>query len=298
MTEVKVVDVTPEGFGVERLISAFVVIGEEKVAVVDPGPESSREKLVAELERMGVKPDYIVLTHIHLDHGGSAGGLASRDYPKARVVVHPRGHKHLVNPAKLWESSKAVLGPIAEVYGEPVPAPEDRVIPAPDGLRLELGGAGLKIIHTPGHASHHMSVYQEPDSILYTGDSAGVAIRLPPYPRVDIPTTPPPFKPKLYLASLDRMISLEPRRVAPTHYGIHEAGTSYLGKHKAQVELWLETLKEAAVDDVDEAEAILASVDDNVSTILGVPDLRFMKMIFLDHTVLGIIDAIKRGEEW
>ena len=298
MAEVRVVDVTPEGFALERMISAFIVIGDERVAIIDPGPESSRGKLLAALERVGVKPDYIVVTHIHLDHGGSAGGLARSDFSKAEVLVHPRGHRHLVNPSKLWEASRAVLGPLADVYGEPVPAPEDRVKPAPDGLELDLGGTLLRVVHTPGHASHHMSLYQEPDSILYTGDSAGVAVRVPPYPRVAIPTTPPPFKPKLYLASLDRMISLEPDNVAPTHYGIHSGGREYLEKHKAQMELWLETLRDSGVEDIDEAEAVLASVDDNVSTILGVPDLMFLKPLFLDHTVMGMLDAIRRGEEW
>ncbi|GAB6148465.1 MBL fold metallo-hydrolase [Stetteria hydrogenophila] len=291
MVEVRVVDVTPEEMG-DRLISAFLVIGGERSALIDPGPESSRGKLLSELESLGVKPDYIILTHIHLDHGGSAGGLA-RSLPGARILVHPRGAKHLVDPSKLWSASRQVLGRIAEVFGKPVPAPADAVVEAQDGGVVELGGATLRIIYTPGHASHHMSILLEEDGTLFTGDSAGVIAGRGGY-KVMVPTTPPPFRFDLYVKSLERIIELKPAYVAPTHYGLH-AADGYLERHLAQIREWVRVAGEADVESVDELAAILAGVDDNVKLLLGVPELRPLKEVFLDPTLAGILDYIARA---
>ncbi len=310
--DVIVVDVTPEGFGLERLISAFIVAGEEAVAVVDPGPESSRVRLEEALRGEGLEPDYIVVTHVHLDHAGAAGGLL-RTYPKARLVVHPRGSKHLVDPGRLWEASKSVLGPLAEVYAKPTPAPAERVIEAPDGFQLSLSrgsdGVVLEAIHTPGHASHHMSIYARDGGVgvLFTGDSAGVVVRVPPYPPVSLPTTPPPFKPRLYLESVEKMLGRAGRgaRVAPTHYGDFYRSSAaeaavYLPRHAEQVRMWLDTIKEAlesgSPTSPEELEAILASVDEGVSMMLAVPELRPVKELFLDSTVAGMARAVASGE--
>lgn len=291
MVEVKVLDVTPTDL-VDHMISAFLVIGDEKSAVIDPGPESSRERLSEHLESHGIEPDYFILTHIHLDHGGSAGGLA-RKYPRSKILVHPRGAKHLVNPSKLWDASRQVLGPLAEIYGKPVPAPQESVREAQDNTIVDLGGATLKIIHTPGHASHHMSIFLEEKSILFTGDSAGVIIDANPYPTISIPTTPPPFKADLYIQSLDKMAMLNPKQIAPTHYGIHK-GNGYLERHKKQIREWLDAARESGSRDPDELAAILANIDDNVKLILGVPDLRFLNDLFLRSTMLGIIDYVSK----
>jgi glyoxylase-like metal-dependent hydrolase (beta-lactamase superfamily II) len=293
MVEVKVLDVTPTSL-VDHMISAFLIIGDEKSAIIDPGPESSRQKLLSELEAHGVKPDYIVLTHIHLDHGGAAGGLA-RDLPGSKILVHPRGAKHIVNPTKLWNASLQVLGSLAEIYGKPVPAPAESVVEAADNINIDLGGATLRIIHTPGHASHHMSILLEPQRILFTGDSAGVIVKVDPYPKVSIPTTPPPFKAELYMESVRKMAELKPSYVAPTHYGIHDAD-NYLERHLDQIHRWIDAAREADTSDPDELAAVIASFDDNVKMILGVPELMFLKDLFLSSTLMGIIDYVAQNK--
>ncbi len=294
MVDIKVLDVTPTSL-VDNMISAFLVIGDEKSAVIDPGPESSRQKLLNELEAHGVKPDYIILTHIHLDHGGAAGGLA-RDLPKSKILVHPRGAKHLVDPSKLWNASLQVLGSLAEIYGKPVPASAESVTEVSDNTVIDLGGVTLKIIHTPGHASHHMSILLSSPRILFTGDSAGVIVKVGSYPKVSIPTTPPPFKAELYMESVRRMAELKPSYIAPTHYGIHDAD-NYLERHLEQIHKWIDAANEAGTSDPDELAAIIASFDDNVKLILGVPELMFLKDLFLSSTLMGIIDYIAKTRQ-
>lgn len=292
--EVKVLDVTPEGWGSE-LIASYLVIGEEKTALVDVGPAGSYPLLKTYLESHGVEPDYVVVTHIHLDHAGAAGHIL-RDYGGARLVVHPRGAKHMADPSKLWAAAQAVLGPVAEVYGEPLPAPRERILEAGDGLELGLGGGTLAIYHTPGHASHHMSILLREQGILFTGDSAGVSVVVDGV-RVVLPTTPPPFRLDLYLQSLDKMIGLEPERVAPGHYGIlADPARVYLEGQKEQVVRWYEAVKEiyqSGVDDVDEVARLLAERFEDAARTHKHPN-PIVSRVFYHGTVWGLLEAVKK----
>jgi len=286
------VDVTPRYSG---LIGSYVVIGSEHVAVVDPGTQNGLGKLVSWLDERGLRPSYVVVTHIHLDHGGGACSLAKRY--GAKVYVHPRGGRHLVNPAKLWAASRRVLGVVAEEYGEPSPCREGDVVITSDGDLISLGGLSLKILHTPGHASHHQSILVPEERLIFTGDSAGVILEDEGgVPRI-IPTTPPPFRPEDYINSLQRMISLEPRFVAPTHYGIYGDATRLLERHASQTRIWVDTALEYVENgggDGEEYMKIVAERD---------PDARFyatsfnviVKMSFVYPTVMGMLDYARRA---
>ena len=292
--EVRVLDVTPEGWGSE-LIASYLVIGEEKTALVDVGPAGSYPLLKTYLESHGVEPDYVVVTHIHLDHAGAAGHLL-RDYGGARLVVHPRGAKHMADPSKLWSAAQAVLGPVAEVYGEPIPAPRERIVEAGDGLELGLGGGTLAVYQTPGHASHHMSILLREQGILFTGDSAGVSVVVDGV-RVVLPTTPPPFRLDLYLQSLDKMIGLEPERVAPGHYGIlADPALDYLEAQKDQVVRWYEAVREiyqSGVDDVDKVAGLLAERFEDAARTHRHPN-PIVSRVFYYGTVWGLLEAVKK----
>ncbi|MEB3825354.1 MAG: MBL fold metallo-hydrolase [Desulfurococcales archaeon] len=288
---VLVADVTPVG---EGLISAFIVVGDEKTAVVDPGPSSSAKRLIQFIREEGLTVDYIVPTHIHLDHGGGSC-LLSGEFKDSIVYVHPRGAPHLADPTKLWNASRRVLGHVAEVYGEPTPCEESRIRSTSDGERLDLGSVSLVFIHTPGHASHHQSVWVPELKLLFSGDSAGV-ILFKDGGIAYIPTTPPPFKPDLYLESLEKMMRLDPLLIAPTHYGIHSDAASYLEKHKRQVKEWVQLGLDLARQGVSDPQVFLDRVkriDENALFFLE-NENPIVQGSFIHTTAVGIMDYAMR----
>ena len=286
---------TPPGWGRE-LIASYLVIGPEASALVDVGPRSSAEVLLRQLDEAGVRPEYIVVTHIHLDHAGAAGTLARR--LGSKIIVHPRGARHLVSPGKLWAAAREVLGPVAEVYGEPEPAPEDLVVAAGDGHRVPLGGGEeLVVVHTPGHASHHMSIHEPSSRLLFTGDSAGVRVTVDGV-TVELPTTPPPLRLDLYIESLHKMKRLGARHCAPAHYGVVEGEdcASYLDRQEAMIRDWYSAVKEAVergVTDVDELAEELARRYPSASRAHRHPN-PIVSRVFYRGTVWGLLEAALR----
>ncbi|MEB3760305.1 MAG: MBL fold metallo-hydrolase [Desulfurococcales archaeon] len=293
-----IIDVTPRDYGRE-LIASYLVIGSEKTALIETGPASSSETLISRLDELGIEPDYIVVTHIHLDHGGAAGQLAKR-YPQAKIIVHPRGYKHLANPAKLWQASQQVLGEVAILYGEPIPVPEKQLHPAEDGEIIELGGdQRLYIQHTPGHASHHMSILFEPHRLLFTGDAAGVSFLVDGM-RIRLPTTPPPFKPELYIESLEKMKKLNPSKIVPTHYGIDPLpGTEYLDRHKHQLEKWLGAVQKLVEKGVSDPSQVAEKLPEYLDEARDVVEKggKIAYVSFYYSTVWGMVDYFVRGKQ-
>jgi glyoxylase-like metal-dependent hydrolase (beta-lactamase superfamily II) len=286
-----VVDVTPLG---EGLISAFIVQGDEKTAIVDPGPINGYDKLKRKLSDLGVKPDYIVPTHIHLDHGGSSCKLA-REFPGSKVYVHPRGARHLVDPSKLWNASRMVLGPVADTYGQPVPCEDNFVFETKDGEKLDLGGITIQFIHTPGHASHHQSIWIPEISTMLSGDSAGVILPVNGG-KVFIPTTPPPFKPEYYISSLEKMMGFSPLYIGPTHYGIYDGALQYLEEHLKQIKLWVDIALEVAKEGYTSPEEFLKrvrEVDSNAKFFIENSN-PIVQGSFIYTTAVGLMDyAVK-----
>ncbi|MCE4617628.1 MAG: MBL fold metallo-hydrolase [Desulfurococcales archaeon] len=285
------VDVTPK---YDDLIGSYVVAGSEHVAVVDPGTRNGLPKLLSWLDDRGFKPSYIVVTHIHLDHGGGACELAKRY--NAKVFVHPRGGKHLINPSKLWTASKTVLGVVAEEYGEPSPCREEDVVLTNDGETLELGGLTLKFVHTPGHASHHQSIFVPEEGVLFSGDSAGVILEdKQGVPRI-IPTTPPPFKPDAYLESLEKMARLNPQVIGPTHYGLYSDAAALLRRHMKQTRIWVDTALEyvnSGRDDIKGFIKLMAEREEDARFYASSFN-EIVKMSFVYATVMGMLDYAKR----
>lgn len=255
-TEFLIVDVTPEGVGVEFIYSYILVSGND-VLVVETGPQSSAKPLYEFLDKHGLlsgKHVHIAVTHIHLDHSGGAGSLAEM-IPGSRIYVHPRGAKHLIDPSRLWPASRQALGWIAEVYGEPRPAPRDIVVETSDGQRIVIGdGVGVVFVHTPGHASHHQSIVVETSGkkILFTGDSAGM---YSPEAGAVVPTTPPPFRYAAYMSSLDKQVKISPDMVAYTHKGL--GSPSLLVEHRRQMELWRNVIYSQLVRGIRDEKRIL-----------------------------------------
>ena len=214
-TEPQTIDLNMHGF--PGITGAFVVRG-SKTALVETGPKSSLEHLLKGLADAGVDTvDYIVVTHIHLDHAGAAGALATR-WPDATVVVHPVGAPHLADPSKLWSSAARIYGENMEtLWGgiDPVPAGQIRTIA--DGETIDLGGTSLRAIETPGHASHHHAYLDDSSGTLFCGDALGV--RLPDVGVIRPATPPPEFDLEAALASIGRIREEGPARLCFTHFG-------------------------------------------------------------------------------
>jgi glyoxylase-like metal-dependent hydrolase (beta-lactamase superfamily II) len=241
------------GFG--EFISSWLVTG-PVTCLVDVGPASTAEQLAAGLAALGVRRlDYILITHIHLDHAGATGHIAAR-FPEARIVCHDKGIPHLVDPAQLWEGSRKVLGAVAEGYGPLHPVPAERFVPAQG-----FAEAGVRALITPGHAPHHASF--EAGRVLFAGEACGVLYALPAgdYMR---PATPPRFFLNTALASMELLVARAPGRMAVGHHGIRDNGAELLRRHREQLLFWEEWIAahpaEAADADAVErlAEGLLA----------------------------------------
>jgi len=216
------------------------IIDSEKACIVDCGPTAAEGAILDtldELEIKGDKVEYIAITHIHLDHGGGAGKLL-RHFPNAKVLVHPKGFEHLINPLKLWEAAKNALGEVADIYKAPEPCDKSRIIVVEDNQAFDLGNYKIRTIYTPGHAAHHIAFYIEELSMLFPGDSAGMY-----YMGSIVPTTPPPFNFEKALKSLEKLIALNPETIAFTHFGFAKNCELLRRVHSKTVE-WIEMAKE------------------------------------------------------
>lgn len=209
-----------------RLAASHLFVDQGRAAFVDTGTTLSVPNLLAALAARGLAPDqvdWVMTTHVHLDHAGGAGELM-RHLPNARCVVHPRGARHLVDPAKLIAGSVAVYGEARyhALYGELVPIPEERIFIPADGERITLGRRSLELIHTPGHALHHYCIIDLDGRRGFTGDTFGLSYR-----DFDVggrefimpTTTPVHFDPAALQASIDRLLGYRPRAFYLTHFG-------------------------------------------------------------------------------
>lgn len=194
-------------------------------ALVDTGTQFSVPGVMQVLQNKQLVPEkvaYVFLTHIHLDHAGGASEFM-RLLPNAKLVVHPRGAKYMINPAKLIAGVMAVYGEaeFKRLYGEISPIDENRIIEAPDETRIDLNGRSLLLLDTPGHARHHYCIFDEQSQSFFTGDTFGVSYR-----ELDVDdlefvfptTTPVQFDPNAAHASLNRIMSYQPQYAFLTHY--------------------------------------------------------------------------------
>ena len=167
--------------------------------------------------RRGVAPaqvDYVILTHVHLDHAGGAGQLMAR-FPNARLTVHPRGARHMIDPSRLLAATVAIYGEeeTRRIYGEILPVPRERVIETPEGATLRLAGRELLFLDAPGHARHHVVVRDGETGHIFAGDTFGLSYRELDQDgrQFSFPTTSPSqFDPPALHRSIDRMLALGP----------------------------------------------------------------------------------------
>ena len=211
--------------GHDRVIGAY----ESDGVIVDPGPSSSMDTLLAELAD---EPRALLLTHIHLDHAGASGSLVER-FPDLRVYVHESGARHLADPAKLLVSATRLYGDDMErLWGEVLPVPAESIVALEGGESVE----GFRVAHAPGHASHHVVYLHEASGDAYVGDVAGV--RIPPIELTIPPTPPPDIDVEAWERSLDAVAAWDPSRLCLTHFGVAEDPSAQLERARERLR-WL-----------------------------------------------------------
>lgn len=208
-------------------LAAFYLLMEgDQAAFIDSGTNHSIRHALDALRARQLGPEhvaYVIPTHVHLDHAGGVGEMMRR-FPNARLIVHPRGARHMIDPGKLMAGVLEVYGAeqVARSFGTLVPVPAERVIEAPDNFRVSMNGRELLFLDTPGHARHHFCVVDTRTASIFTGDTFGISYRELDTERgaFIFPTTPPTqFEPDVLHASIDRLLSYRPEQMLLTHFG-------------------------------------------------------------------------------
>lgn len=216
--------------GFSSFVSAWLYTG-DPCFLVDIGPSATTPQLIHALKHLKVAElDTILLTHIHIDHAGGAGDLIQA-FPDARIVVHPDGIPHLIDPSRLWKGSLAVLGEIARAYQPIRPVPADRLIDT-----RSFSAHGIIPIHTPGHSANHVS-YQFQD-MLFIGEAGGVNLSAVAGEEYSRPATPPRFFREVFLQSLETLIRRNVDFLCYGHWGAADNGVERLNMHRDQLLLW------------------------------------------------------------
>jgi len=198
-----------------RCSMVYFIVDNEQSAIIETSPGAVVPSVLEAIGRIGYNPSklsYIILTHIHLDHAGGVGTLAQQ-LPQVKVIVHKRGARHLIEPLKLIEGTRVAYGERFEGdYGPILPVPEQQVRAVEDGEVIRLGKRELKIIYTPGHAPHHMCIYDMKSQGLFSGDALG-ALTMGNHPIVIVPG----FDLDLALESIDKLNALNPKHIYSSH---------------------------------------------------------------------------------
>ena len=209
----------------KKFASIHFIKENNKVLIIDTGTNHSVKSFIDALSDMHVSPnsvEWIVLTHVHLDHAGGAG-LLMQICPNAKLVVHPRGLRHMIDPQKLWSSVVAVYGQktAEQQYGKLIAVSKERVLPVEEGSTINFQGRIITFFEAPGHAKHHILIFDETSNSFFTGDAFGIS-----YPDlindgeefIFISSSPTQFDPVAYKKTVSRVLEMAPKACFLTHY--------------------------------------------------------------------------------
>lgn len=269
-------------YPIPEATAAYLVVDGGRGALIDCGAKAGIPAIAAMIESAGLAPDdvdFIVPTHAHLDHCGAAGDLAQM-LPRAVVAAHPAAVPHLTDPAaKLEPAARALYGEkfFAEHYGDKIrPVPESRVREAGDDERLKVGARALRVVHTPGHAWHHLSVWDESGGIVFPGDAMGVSYRNfdaeTGGPAV-IPSAPPnQYNPEAMRASIEKLRDLRPALMAFAHFDPAPFSPDMAAQIFEILERWTADAKALDLSDGDDdalAARLTAQMRASTAEIIG-----------------------------
>ncbi len=231
----------------EGMACSYLIESDGVAALVDTGTARVAPQILALLEQKGIARDqvkYIIPTHVHLDHAGGAGQLMEA-LPQAQLIIHPYGSRHMIDPSKLQAGATAVYGEekFKRSFDTLLPIPAERVIESEEGMEVDLNGRTLRMLDTPGHAKHHLCVWDEQSKGLFTGDVYGNG-----YPELSSDkgryltpvTSPVQLDPPAWHASIDKLVAMNPERVFLTHYGMLEQPECYVEQLHRDLDAYVE----------------------------------------------------------
>ena len=279
------VDIPQEIPGFDRFIGSWI-IQDELTLVVDVGPANSWATFIEALEDRGVDGvDFFLITHIHIDHMGALASCLEH-FPNARVVCHEKAITHLVNPSKLWQGSREVLGELAKAYGRPRAVASEKIVPHTEACIKDL-----VIVDTPGHAAHHLSFAY--GGHLFPGEAAGNYYTLADKDYLR-PATPPRFLFEVFRNSLDRLKTLPDMPICYAHWGRAASSHQMLDRFQAQIIRWKEIIghemSSGADDLVIQCVEILLKKDPDLKAFhFMTPEVQKRERYFLSNSVKGYI---------
>jgi glyoxylase-like metal-dependent hydrolase (beta-lactamase superfamily II) len=262
--------------GRPRSIATALLESDGHHSLVDPGPASTLDTVREQLRSRNLSVadlDAILLTHIHLDHAGATGSLV-RENPGLVVHVHARGAPHMSDPAKLLASAGRLWGhDLARLFGETLPVPSENLHVVEGGETLQLGQRKLNVVYTPGHASHHVSYFDNQTGTAFIGDTAGICMEGGSY---ILPATPPPdIDLALWDSSFQTILDRQPARLFLTHFGYAENPEAHLSEFRTRLHQWAALAKVCLATAVDEASAMRSFMEKNraeMERILGLDE--------------------------
>ncbi|SHT02586.1 hydroxyacylglutathione hydrolase [Mycobacteroides abscessus subsp. abscessus] len=262
--------------GLDNRTGSYLLVADQ-LTIIETSASPSVPFILAGLQELGFTPiqvKNIIVTHIHLDHAGGAG-LLLQSCPNATVYVHPAGKRHLIDPTRLIAGAKAVYGDRFDDLFDPiVPIPEDRIRSMEHEEKLQIGPYHvLTFYHSPGHANHHVSIFDESTKALFTGDTAGIC-----YPDLEgtgvklyLPSTSPnQFHPDKMRQSLKMFKELKPHFLCFGHYGMTEQPNEVF----IQVYSWLDRF----VEQGNKAYEARTSFEDRVQLAI-----KYLSEMIQDH---------------
>ena len=301
----EVFQIDTEQSGYAGITAGYLIRG-SKPCLVETGTASSSETVISALKEVGIEKDdlaTIVVTHVHLDHAGGAGHLTSH-FPKAKLIAHEKGARHLVDPSRLMASARRVFGSLLDdVMGELLPTAAERVVSLGDVGKIDLGnGRSLDTYYAPGHASHHIGLVDSSSGDLYVGDAAGVYIQ---ETKTQRPATPPPdFDLEITLNSIELFRTLAPKRLLFSHYGPVTDIDETLDRSIEELRLWVELVQSARSEKLDLDHAIAMIKDkthERYARLFNDPALshRFEELNSTGANIVGInrwLDKVENSD--
>jgi len=259
--------------GRARSIASALLDSDGHFAIVDPGPGSTLDTLRQELCKRGLSVgelDAILLTHIHLDHAGATGALVQEN-PELTVYVHKMGAPHMIDPSKLLASAARLWpgGELERLFGEALPVRAENLRILEGRETITLGGRKIEVAYTPGHASHHVSYFENLEGVAFVGDTAGV--RIEPYDYV-MPATPPPdIDLEIWDKSFEVILERKPKRLFLTHFGFSENAADHIAQFRERLHRWFaitERIVQSANRDSDAMKSFMSKMRAEIAEYL------------------------------
>jgi glyoxylase-like metal-dependent hydrolase (beta-lactamase superfamily II) len=286
------------------------ILNEDALTIIETSASPSIPHLKKGLSKLNINPEdiqYIILTHIHLDHAGGAG-LFLKECPNARIIVHPKGKRHINDPTRLISGAKAVYGEkFEELFRPIVPIPEDRILVMEHKEKLSISDTcTLTFFHTPGHADHHLSIFDSSSNGMFTGDTCGIQYTIGSKRFYFPSTSPNQFDPEQMKTSISMYRNLHLDRLYFGHYGVTEEVSFAL----TEVEKWLDLFMKNSEKQYSSNATMKENVK-NISSLLidltkrelvqkGIdPDNPIFHLLKLDMNVsaMGIVDYFTKQKK-